>query len=95
MFARSHIRGQILGRARASFAAHGLCTLALALAGAASLTACGQKGPLFFPPPPKAIPSAGATPAAPANPAAPVATPDIAQPPPATPPTSAPALPPR
>ncbi|MDO8387081.1 MAG: lipoprotein [Polaromonas sp.] len=91
MFARSHIRAQILGRGRVLFAAHGFCTLTLALAGVAGLTACGQKGPLFFPPPPKALPSAGVTPAAPANPlGSPVATPDIPQPPPAAPATSAP-----
>ncbi|MBA4329803.1 MAG: hypothetical protein C0428_16380 [Polaromonas sp.] len=91
MFARSHIRTQILGRARASFASHGFCTLALAVAATAGLGACGQKGPLFFPPPPKALPSAGATPATPATPiGSPVATPDIPQPPPAAPSSSAP-----
>ncbi|MES2685824.1 MAG: lipoprotein [Pseudomonadota bacterium] len=93
MFARSHIRAQILGRGRDVFRGHGFCTLTLALAAAAGLTACGQKGPLFFPPPPKALPSAGATPASTA--ATPIATPDIPQPPPAAPATSAPALPPR
>ncbi|MDQ3271892.1 MAG: lipoprotein [Pseudomonadota bacterium] len=94
MFARSHIRAQILGRGRVLFAAHGFCTLSLVLAATAGLAACGQKGPLFFPPPPKTPPSAAATPATPATPAntigSPVATPGIPQPPPAAPPTSAP-----
>ncbi|MES2954212.1 MAG: lipoprotein [Pseudomonadota bacterium] len=90
MFARSHIRAQILGRGRVLFAAHGFCTLALALAATAGLTACGQKGPLFFPPPPKALPTAGA-PATPASTlGAPIETPNIPQPPPAAPTTSAP-----
>ncbi|WP_372826378.1 lipoprotein [Polaromonas sp.] len=90
MFARFHIRLQILGRGRDLFPGHGLCTLALALAGAASLGACGQKGPLFFPPPPKTVSAPGVTPTRPATTAAPVATPDIPQPPPAAPQTSAP-----
>ncbi|WP_188707459.1 LPS translocon maturation chaperone LptM [Polaromonas eurypsychrophila] len=89
MFARSHIRAQILGRARALVAAHGFCTLALAAT--AGLTACGQKGPLFFPPPPKALPTAGVTPVTPASTlGALVEAPNIPQPPPAAPPTSAP-----
>jgi len=91
MFARFHIRSQILGRAGDLFAGHGLYTLALALAGAACLGGCGQKGPLFFPPPPKAVPAAGVTPATPASTVgAPITTPDIPAPPPAAPPTSAP-----
>ncbi|MDP2818243.1 MAG: lipoprotein [Polaromonas sp.] len=91
MFARSHIRAQILGRGSVVFAGHGFCTLALALAATAGLTACGQKGPLFFPPPPKALPTAGVTPVTPASTlGTPVETPNIPQPPPAAPPTSAP-----
>ncbi|WP_395056065.1 lipoprotein [Polaromonas sp.] len=94
MFARFHHQTQILGGARVLLRGHGFCALTLAVA--ASLTACGQKGPLFFPPPPKAVPTAGAAPATPANtPVSPVATPDIPQPPPAAPPTSAPILAPR
>ncbi|WP_412103183.1 LPS translocon maturation chaperone LptM [Polaromonas sp. SM01] len=91
MFARFHIRAQILGCRRVLSWGHGLCTLILAVAGAASLSACGQKGPLFLPPPPKVIPTAGVTPATPASqPATPVTTSDLPEPPEATPPTFTP-----
>ncbi|MBC7600737.1 MAG: lipoprotein [Polaromonas sp.] len=86
---------RILGRtARVSYL-HGLCGFALAatgVLGVASLAACGQKGPLFMPPPPR-IPATGQTAGAPATPAsAPAATSALPAPPPASGPVM---LPPR
>ncbi|MFI5447307.1 lipoprotein [Polaromonas sp. UC242_47] len=91
MFARFHIRAQILGCRRVLSWSHGLCPLILALAAAASLSACGQKGRLFMPLPPKAIPAAGVTPTAPAStPATPAPTTDLPEAPEASPPTYTP-----
>ncbi|MGA8785149.1 MAG: lipoprotein [Polaromonas sp.] len=46
---------QILGRLHAVIRKHGLVAVVV---GAAALAGCGQKGPLFFPVPPKAQPLA-------------------------------------
>ncbi|WP_366915054.1 lipoprotein [Polaromonas sp.] len=97
MFARFQIQRQILGRRQAASWAHGLSTVAATLAIAMGLAACGQKGPLFLPPPPKARPAGIAPVAAPAAaasaPESATATPtDLPAPPPASGPAT---LPPR
>ncbi|MDI1275162.1 MAG: lipoprotein [Polaromonas sp.] len=97
MFARFQIQRQILGRRQATSCVHGLSTVAAALAIAMGLAACGQKGPLFLPPPPKARPAGIAPFAAPA-PAAAASAPenaaatatDLPAPPPASGPATLP-----
>ncbi|WP_397407649.1 lipoprotein [Polaromonas sp.] len=97
MFARFQIQRQILGRRPPASCVHGLSTVAAALAMAMGLAACGQKGPLFLPPPPKARPVGMAPLTAPAPAAAasapesaPVAPSDLPAPPPASGPTTLP-----
>jgi len=57
MVSSHHSWLQILGRLRAFVSRHGLVAVVV---GAAALAGCGQKGPLFLPPPPKS-PTAAAT----------------------------------
>ncbi|MEO8020583.1 lipoprotein [Polaromonas sp.] len=95
MFARFQIRFQILGRSTPASRAHGLSRIAWAATAAACLVACGQKGPLFMPPPPKVLPasvspSTAPTPAASAS--APVGATNATTDLPAAPPASGPAL---
>jgi predicted small lipoprotein YifL len=86
MFARFHIRLQILGRRRAVSRPHGLSALAVAVAGALCLSACGQKGPLFMPPPLKPLPTLATPPASSTAPTLPDnTTTDIPEPPEAAP----------
>ncbi|WP_425195792.1 LPS translocon maturation chaperone LptM [Polaromonas sp.] len=92
MFARSQIRFQILGLSALASWAHGLWKTALTATGAVCLVACGQKGPLFMPPPPKAFPASVSPSTAPA-PAASASSPaGTATDLPAAPPASGPAV---
>ncbi|MDP1954356.1 MAG: lipoprotein [Polaromonas sp.] len=81
---------RILGRSANISCLRGLSGLALAAIGAvglASLAGCGQKGPLFLPPPPR-VPATGQAAGAPARPASAPAssatTGNLPEPPPAS-----------
>ncbi|WP_414693813.1 LPS translocon maturation chaperone LptM [Polaromonas sp.] len=89
MFARFNIHSQILGRAGSLSRWNGLSTLAVALGVAACLSACGQRGPLFLPPPPKASADGQPVPK-PVNPSSASIASDLPTPPPAAPSTSFP-----
>ncbi|OOG41244.1 hypothetical protein B0B52_13020 [Polaromonas sp. A23] len=85
---------QILGRWSGAFRAHGFSSIVLVSVATAGLVACGQKGPLFMPPPPKAS-LTGASSSTARSPASPASAPtessnDLPAAPPASGPTTLP-----